>query len=98
MELADEAGAEGAVQVVVDEATLILPLAGVIDVAKEQARLTREIDRLGDEIAKLDAKLSNEGFLAKAPEDVVVEQRERRDEALQAKAKLGDALARLAAM
>jgi valyl-tRNA synthetase len=98
MELADEAGAEGAVQVVVDEATLILPLAGIIDVAKEQARLTREIDRLGGEIAKLDAKLSNEGFLAKAPQDVVAEQRERRDEALQAKAKLGDALARLAAM
>jgi valyl-tRNA synthetase len=87
----------GAVQIVLDEATLILPLADVIDLGQERARLDKELKRLAGEIAKIDAKLGNESFVAKAPPEVVEEQRERREEAVAARAKLSDALARLAA-
>ena len=72
---------KGAVQIVLDEATLALPLAGIIDVARRVERLKREIDKVGSEIAQLDAKLANEKFVARAPEHVVEEQRERKAEA-----------------
>ena len=68
-----------------------------IDRAAEIARLTKEIDRLDAEIGKQNAKLGNESFVAKAPPEVVEEQRERRDEAAAAKSKISDALARLQA-
>ncbi|MGB8275175.1 MAG: class I tRNA ligase family protein, partial [Alphaproteobacteria bacterium] len=89
---------KGALQLVVDEATCFLPLADVIDVREERARLNREIAKLEGEIEKLDKKLANQGFLAKAPPEVVEEQRERRTEAAQAKAKLDAALGRLAVL
>jgi valyl-tRNA synthetase len=95
---AEEAPPKGCVQVVLDEATLVLPLAGVIDVARERSRLAREIDRLVGEIARLDKKLANADFLARAPAEVVEESRERREEFSQAKAKLDEALARIAAV
>ena len=69
----------GAVQIVLDEATLALPLAGIIDIGAEQKRLKREIDKVGSEIRQLDAKLANEKFVARAPEHVVEEQRERKN-------------------
>jgi valyl-tRNA synthetase len=88
---------QGSVQIVFGEATLILPLADVIDLAQERARLAKELKRLDSSIASIDAKLANASFVAKAPPEVVEEQRERRDEAAAARAKVSDALARLAA-
>jgi len=87
----------GAVQIVLDEATLALPLAGIIDVAAESKRLKREIDKVGSEIRQLDAKLANEKFVARAPEHVIEEQRERRADAEATAAKLAQALKRLEA-
>ena len=87
----------GSVQSVLDEATLILPLAGIIDLDKENARLTKEIARLEGEIAKVDKKLGNAEFVAKAPEEVIEENRERRAEAVAALEKLRAALAMLTA-
>ena len=87
----------GSIQDVVGEATILLPLADVIDLEQERARLQKEIDRADGEIAKIDKKLSNRGFIAKAPADVVEENRERREEAEQARAKLAEALKRLEA-
>jgi valyl-tRNA synthetase len=87
----------GAVQIVLDEATLALPLAGIIDVAAESKRLKREIDKVGSEIRQLDAKLANEKFVARAPEHVVKEQRERKADAEATAAKLEQALKRLEA-
>ena len=87
----------GSIQDVVGEATIVLPLADVIDLEQERARLQKEIDRADGEIAKIDRKLSNRGFIAKAPADVVEENRERREEAEQARAKLAEALKRLEA-
>jgi len=88
---------QGAVQIVLDEATLALPLAGVIDVTAESNRLKREIDKMGSEIRQLDAKLSNEKFVARAPEHVVEEQRERKADAEATSARLEQALKRLEA-
>jgi valyl-tRNA synthetase len=87
----------GAVQIVLDEAVLALPLAGIIDVGAEQKRLKREIDKVGSEIRQLDAKLANEKFVSRAPEHVVEEQRERKSEAEAVAAKLEQALKRLEA-
>ena len=69
---------KGSAQIVLGEATAALPLAGVIDMAAERARLVREIDKARAEIEKVDAKLANESFVAKAPPEVVEEHRERR--------------------
>ena len=62
------------------ETALILPLADVIDLVQERARLGKECDKLAVEIRKLDGKLSNEDFVRRAPPEVVEEQRERKAE------------------
>src|SRR5262249_55947074 len=68
----------GAAQIVLGEATAALPLAGVIDMEAERARLNREMEKCVAEIRKIDAKLANASFVAKAPPEVVEENRERR--------------------
>ncbi|HYD64308.1 valine--tRNA ligase [Azospirillum sp.] len=88
---------KSAVQAVVDEATVILPLEGIVDLDKERARLTKEIEKLSAEIKKIDAKLGNEQFVAKAPEEVIEEQRDRRETAAQARDKLQKAVEMLGA-
>ena len=87
---------KGAVQIVVGELTVSMPLAGIIDVEAERARLAKEVDKVAKEIAKIEAKLGNEQFMAKAREEVVEEQRERLIEATDLRAKTEAALARLA--
>ncbi|HVZ13026.1 MAG TPA: valine--tRNA ligase [Bauldia sp.] len=87
---------KGAAQFVVGESTVSMPLAGVIDMEAERARLAKEVDRVAREIAKIEAKLGNEQFMAKAKEEVVEEQRERLAEATALHAKTEAALARLA--
>jgi valyl-tRNA synthetase len=89
--------AKGAVQIVVEEATLILPLAGVIDIGQERTRLQKEIGKVEGEIRKVEGKLGNEAFVAKAPPEVVEENRDRLAEFEAAKAKLSDALKRISA-
>ncbi|KAB2857803.1 MAG: class I tRNA ligase family protein, partial [Bauldia sp.] len=86
---------KGAVQIVVGEATLSMPLAGIVDLDAERTRLEKELDRIAKDVAKVDAKLNNPQFMAKAPEDVVEEQRERRQEAEGLRARIEGALARL---
>jgi valyl-tRNA synthetase len=69
---------KGAAQIVLGETTAALPLAGVIDMEVERTRLTREIDKCVAEIRKVDVKLANANFVAKAPPQVVEENHERR--------------------
>ena len=88
--------AKGAAQILVGEATFSMPLAGVIDFEAERARLARESDKAAKEIAKIEAKLGNQQFMAKAPEEVVEEQRERLAEATEVRSRIEEALKRLA--
>jgi len=87
----------GALQIVVGEATYALPVTDVIDLKAEGARLQKEIKKLADEVGKIDAKLGNEAFVSRAPEEVVEEQRERRSQAEQTRERLSTALERLRA-
>jgi valyl-tRNA synthetase len=64
--------------------------------SKERARLEKDLQRARDEIARFDAKLANEQFVSRAPEDVLAEQREKREEATALAARLQEAIARLA--
>jgi valyl-tRNA synthetase len=82
-------------QLVIGEAVFALPLAGVIDLDAERARLRRDIAKETSEIEKIDKKLSNEQFLAKAAEEVIEEQRTRRADAEARLARLIQALERL---
>ncbi|WP_421723755.1 valine--tRNA ligase [Bauldia sp.] len=88
---------KGALQLLVREATFSIPLAGIIDMDAERARLTRELEKIGKDIAKIGAKLGNEQFLVKAPEAVIAEQRERLDQSEALRDKTQAALARLEA-
>jgi valyl-tRNA synthetase len=85
------------VQLIVRGEVAALPLEGIVDLAAERARLLKETQKLDGEIAKIDAKLGNADFLRRAPEEVVDEQRARREEAEARKAKIGEALRRLGA-
>ena len=67
----------GSAQVLVDEATVILPLAGVIDLGAERARLDRERAKAEAEAEKVRRKLSNADFVARAKPEVVDENRDR---------------------
>ena len=72
---------KNAAQAVVDEATYILPLEGVIDLGAERARLEKELAKWADEIKKVEVKLSNENFVSRAPAEILTEHRERLENA-----------------
>jgi valyl-tRNA synthetase len=90
-----EIAPEGSIPYVVEGATFALPVAEFIDIAAERARLSKEVAGHAGEIDKLSRKLGNPDFVARAPEEVVEENRERLAEAEAARAKLEAALSRL---
>ncbi|NKE47668.1 valine--tRNA ligase [Roseomonas frigidaquae] len=92
----DGAVPKGVAQVVVGEATVMLPLADVIDLSAERARLAKERAKAEGEAGKIAAKLGNGDFVARAKEEVVEENRERLAAAQAEMARLDAALARIA--
>ena len=74
---------------------LYLPLAGLLDLDKERARLQKELEKAEKEIARVDNKLANQGFVAKAPANVIEKEKEKREEWLVKKAKIAERLAAL---
>ncbi len=84
------------VQTVSREAAILIPLKGVVDFEAERARLQKELETLNKNLEGYSRKLSNESFVAKAPAAVVAEEKRRQAEALENKAKVEDALARIA--
>ncbi len=86
---------EGAAQLLVRGEVAALPLKGVIDLSAEKARLDKEIVKAEADIKRVDAKLGNEKFVANAPEEIVEEEKEKREAAVERMAKLLEALERL---
>jgi valyl-tRNA synthetase len=85
----------GSAQFILGEAVAALPLGDVIDFKKESERLSKELKRLVEDIARIHAKLGNAAFVAKAPEEVIEEQKEKRAEAEARSLRLKEALNRL---
>ncbi|MDY4387164.1 valine--tRNA ligase [Pectobacterium aroidearum] len=94
------AGDKGPVSVtkLIDGAELLIPMAGLIDKAAELDRLAKEVAKIEAEIGRIESKLSNEGFVARAPEAVVAKEREKMDGYAVAKAKLLEQQAIIAAL
>jgi valyl-tRNA synthetase len=86
---------EGAVQLLVRGEVAALPLKGLIDFSAERARLDKELARAEADIKRVDAKLANEKFVANAPEEIVEEEKEKREAAVARKTKILEALERL---
>jgi valyl-tRNA synthetase len=87
--------AQTAKAVVGADAEVVMALAGLVDIEAEKARIARDIVKVDKEIATLEKKLGNEAFLARAPEDVVAEQRARLAEEQTRRHRLDEALASL---
>jgi valyl-tRNA synthetase len=94
----DAAVEAGAVPFIAEGASLALPVAGHIDLKAERARLAKEVAALGADIDRTAKKLANADFVARAPEEVVEENRERLAEAQAARTRLEAALGRLEAV
>jgi valyl-tRNA synthetase len=88
---------KGAAQLVVDEATVCLPLAGVIDMAAERQRLGKAVASANSDMAKMNAKLDNPSFMSRAAPEAIEEAQERKAELTQQLAKLAAAIKRLEA-
>jgi valyl-tRNA synthetase len=86
---------QGSLQLLVRGEVAALPLIGVIDLDAERARLAKEMQKAVSDIARVDAKLNNANFVARAPEEVVEEEKEKRAEAAARKDKIAEALERL---
>ena len=84
------------VQTVCQTSTILLPLKGVVDFSAERERLQKELDMLNKNLAGYAAKLSNANFVERAPAKVVEEEKKRQAEALANKAKVEEAMARIA--
>ena len=85
----------GLVSVVTAAAKLYIPLAELVDLDAERKRLTKEIEKAEKYLAGIEKKLSNEGFIAKAPEAVIQRERENMEKTRALIAQLKDSLAAL---
>ncbi len=83
------------VQKVFREGAILLPLKGVVDFAAERERLNKELETLNRNLEGYARKLSNQSFVERAPANVVAEEKRRQAEALENKAKVEEALARI---
>ena len=83
----------GAVQVITDSAKIYMPMAELIDTAKELERLTKEMEQCQKQAAGLEGRLNNPGFVNKAPENVVAAERDRLAKLKERMAKLEESIA-----
>jgi valyl-tRNA synthetase len=86
---------EGAAQIVLGEAVIALPLKGIVDLQAERSRLEKEMTRVHADIEQIAGRLDNQGFVAKAPEHVLEETRERRQDLEARRQRISEALRRL---
>jgi valyl-tRNA synthetase len=88
---------KGAAQLVVGEATVCLPLAGVIDMGAERKRLEKALAAVDADTGKMDAKLNNPNFMSRAAPEAIEEAQERKAELAGQRSKLAAALKRVEA-
>ncbi len=91
----DIAKPKHAASAMIDGNELYILLEGLIDFEKEKARLAKEIQKLENYVKQLEAKLSNEGFVARAPKEVIDSEREKLANAIDTRSKLQENLASL---
>ena len=96
IEFVDEAP-KGAIQAVVDQITLILPIADIIDLDAEKERLKKQLSKLEDDINKVSQQLDNKNFVERAPSEVIEEKQQQRAEAQSMHDKISAALQQLEA-
>jgi valyl-tRNA synthetase len=82
----DLATPDKAMTAVVTGVEIILPLAGLINIDEEIARLGKELEKLNSEVERVQKKLGNQGFVAKAPEKVIAEERAKEQDYLEKRA------------
>ncbi len=95
VEFADSYEDSTAVQIITDSAVAYIPLADMIDFEAERKRLTAELSKNEGEIKRLEGKLSNEGFVAKAPAAVVEGEKAKLEKYKEIRKGLEEALAKL---
>ena len=95
MHLVDTYEGDDAIQIVTDAGRFFIPMSDVIDFEKEKIRLEGELARMNDEISRIEKKLSNEGFVSKAPAAVVEGEKSKLKKYTEAKEALLLALAKL---
>ena len=93
--LTDAYAGEDAVAIATEAGNLYIPLADVIDFEKEKARLTAEIEKNEGEILRIEKKLANEGFVAKAPAAVIDGEKKKLEKYLSTRESLAAAIAKL---
>ena len=86
---------EDAVSVVVTDATIYMPLAELVDIAKELERLQKEKEKMLQEIERVEKKLANEGFVSKAPQKVIEEEKAKEEKYRAILAQVEERLAQL---
>lgn len=95
VEITAKAEIEDAVTVVTDCARIFIPLSDIVDTEKESARLDKEKKKVLKDIDFLSSKLNNQGFLAKAPEQLIAAQKEKLAKAQEKLAKIEQSIAAL---
>ena len=93
--ITDKYESDDAVMIATDSGSLYIPLSEVIDFEKERARLALEMKKNDSEIERIEKKLSNEGFVAKAPAAVIEGERAKLAKYLETRAALEVAIAKL---
>jgi valyl-tRNA synthetase len=96
--LAEGEEAPLAAAALVGDMAILVPLKGLVDTDAEVARLTKELDKLTNEVQRLEGKLGNESFVARAPADVVAKEQEKLAEARQAVNQLNEQMQRMKAL
>ncbi len=86
---------DDAVSVVIPNATIYMPFSELVDIEKEITRLEGEVKKLEKELARVNGKLNNQGFVAKAPEKVINEEKAKQEKYKQMMAQVADRLASL---
>ena len=86
---------ENAVQIVAAGATVFIPMGELIDFDKERERLSKEREKLLSEIDRVDKKLANEGFVAKAPAQLIEAEKAKKLKFIEQLAAVDEAIAKL---